>query len=118
MSNTYLDIRVAFALAKITSIVFPEDDSFIVPMTPPPSNSVCETQPMHVAANCRCQCSSPMSRIWLSRGYQVPKRTRQMQHTRRKTKCPACVHSASKVTKSGNARISSIENLLFASLTN
>ncbi|MDP9650743.1 hypothetical protein [Paraburkholderia caledonica] len=33
MSNAYLDIRVAFALAKITSIVFPEDDSFIVPMT-------------------------------------------------------------------------------------
>ncbi|CAD6556492.1 hypothetical protein LMG28727_06121 [Paraburkholderia kirstenboschensis] len=33
MSNSYLDIRVAFALAKITNIAFPEDDGFIVPMT-------------------------------------------------------------------------------------
>ncbi|MEX3935728.1 hypothetical protein AB4Y32_28670 [Paraburkholderia phymatum] len=32
MSNAYLDVRVAFAIAKIASIVDPDDDSFAVPM--------------------------------------------------------------------------------------
>ncbi|CAN7794498.1 hypothetical protein LJR267_009491 [Paraburkholderia hospita] len=32
MSNAYLDVRIAFAIAKIASIVDPNDDSFAVPM--------------------------------------------------------------------------------------
>jgi hypothetical protein len=32
MSNAYLDVRVAFAIAKIALIVDPNDDSYAVPM--------------------------------------------------------------------------------------
>ncbi|WP_168788838.1 hypothetical protein [Paraburkholderia aromaticivorans] len=32
MSNSYLDVRAAFALAKIASIVDPDDDSFAIAM--------------------------------------------------------------------------------------